>query len=51
VDRNTLPKEIYDNIKYIKQIIEEQDEYDIWRDGKLYLPRFNYLISDIKEGI
>jgi hypothetical protein len=49
ISGNPLPKEIYDNISLIKYIVEHQEEYDIWFNGKLDLPRFNLMISDIKE--
>jgi hypothetical protein len=49
IDVNPLPKEIYNNISLIKYIVKYQDEYDIWFNGKLDIPRFNLMISDIKE--
>ena len=49
ISNNPLPKEIHDNKDLIKYIIKYQEEYDIWFDGKLDIPRFNHMISDIKE--
>ena len=46
---NPLPKEIYTYQKYIKEIIKWQDDYNIWRDGKLDPFRFGELIKDILE--
>ena len=49
IDHNPLPKEIYQNKKLLKYIIKYQEEYDIWFDGNLDIPRFNSMIQDIKE--
>jgi hypothetical protein len=49
IDSNPLPKEIYQNKKLLKYIIKYQEEYDIWFDGNLDIPRFNSMIQDIKE--
>jgi hypothetical protein len=46
---NLLPMEIYKNESLIKYIVKYQEEYEIWFNGKLDLPRFNHMISDIKE--
>ena len=46
---NPLPKEIYTYQKYIKEIIKWQDDYNIWRDGKLDPFRFGELIKDIED--
>ena len=46
---NLLPIEIYKNESLIKYIVKYQEEYDIWFNGKLDIPRFNLMISDIKE--
>ena len=46
---NPLPKEIYTYQKYIKEIIKWQDEYNIWRNGKLDEFRFGELIKDIED--
>ena len=48
---NPLPKEIYTYQKYIKEIIKWQDDYNIWRDGKLDPFRFGELIKDIEDDI
>ena len=46
---NPLPKEIYTYQKYIKEIIKWQDDYNIWRNGKLDPFRFGELIKDIED--
>jgi len=46
---NPLPKEIYTYVEYIKEIIKWQDDYNIWRNGKLDPFRFGELIKDILE--
>jgi len=46
---NPLPKEIYTYRKYIKEIIKWQDDYNIWRDGKIDPFRFGELIKDIED--
>ena len=48
-DNNPLPKEIYTYVEYIKEIIKWQDDYNIWRDGKLDPFRFGELIKDIED--
>ena len=48
---NPLPKLLYDNEKYIKEIIKWQDEYNIWRDGKLDEFRFGEMMIDIKNEV
>ena len=47
--RNPLPKLLYDNYKYIKEILKWQDEYNIWRNDKLDEFRFEEMMIDIKE--
>jgi hypothetical protein len=49
MEGNPLPKEILDNRHLIKYIIKYQEEYEIWFNGELDIPRFNLMISDIKE--
>ena len=45
---NPLPKEILSlSVFEIKKVIEEQDFYEIWRDGELFLPRWRELKIDI----
>ena len=46
---NPLPKLLYDNYKYIKEILKWQDEYNIWRNDKLDEFRFEEMMIDIKE--
>ena len=48
-DNNPLPKEIYTYVEYIKEIIKWQDDYNIWRNGKLDPFRFGELIKDIED--
>ena len=44
---NPLPKEILDNDDYIKYIINNQDDYSIWKaDGILDLYRFHDMMED-----
>jgi hypothetical protein len=50
-DGNPLPQGIYTYKGYIKEIIKWQDEYNIWRNGKLDEFRFNELIKDIENEI
>ena len=41
-----------DNIKFIKKIIEYQDDYSIWRsDGSLDEYRFNDMMEEIRNEI
>ena len=48
---NPLPQLIYDNYKYIKEIVKWQDEYNIWRGGKLDQFRFGEMMIDIKNEV
>ena len=48
---NPLPKLIKDNERYIKEIIKWQDEYNIWRGGKLDEFRFGEMMIDIKNEV
>ena len=48
---NFLPQLIYDNYKYIKEIVKWQDEYNIWRGGKLDQFRFGEMMIDIKNEV
>ena len=48
---NQLPQLIYDNYQYIEEIIKWQDEYNIWRGGKLDEFRFSEMMIDIKEEL
>ena len=48
-NNNHLPKEINSNYRHIKEIIKWQDEYNIWRNGKLDEFRFGELIKDIED--
>ena len=48
---NPLPQLIYDNYKYIKEIVKWQDEYNIWRGEKLDEFRFKEMMIDIKEEL
>ena len=48
---NFLPQLIYDNYKYIKEIVKWQDEYNIWRGEKLDEFRFKEMMIDIKEEL
>ena len=48
---NPLPQLIYDNKKYIKEIIKWQDEYNIWRNGTLDEFRFGEMMIDIKNEV
>ena len=49
--KNTLPQLIITNYKYIKEIIKWQDEYNIWRGGKLDKFRFEEMMIDIKNEV
>ena len=45
---NRLPREILNlTQEQLKKVIEEQDFYEIWRDGKLFLPRWKELKLDL----
>jgi hypothetical protein len=48
ISNNPLPKEIL-NLPQdkLKDVIFEQDFYEIWRDGKLFLPRWKELKLDL----
>ena len=46
---NPLPQLIKDNKEYIKEIVKWQDEYNIWRGGKLDKFRFEEMMIDIKN--
>ena len=46
-----LPQLIYDNYKYIKEVVKWQDEYNIWRNGKLDKFRFEEMMIDIKNEV
>ena len=49
---NLLPKLIYDNFVYMKEILKWQDEYNIWRnDGTLDEFRFGEMMIDIKNEV
>ena len=48
-DKNPLPQLIIDNYEYIDEIIKWQDEYNIWRNGKLDKFRFEEMMIDIKN--
>ena len=48
---NPFPQLIYDNYEYIKEIIKWQDEYNIWRGGKIDKFRFKEMMIDIKEEL
>lgn len=48
INSKKLPIEIRENYKFIKFILKWADDYDIWRDGKLYVPRFNELLRDVR---
>jgi len=52
-DNPTLPKEILDNIEYIKyinKIVKYQSDYNIWRrDGSLDRYRFSDMMKEILE--
>jgi hypothetical protein len=49
-DNPTLPKEIWDNYKYINKIIKYQNDYNIWRrDGSLDKYRFSDMMKEIME--
>ena len=50
-ENNPLPQLIYDNERYIKEIIKWQDEYNIWRGGKLDEFRFEEMMIDIKNEV
>lgn len=46
-----LPQEIRDEEDYIKDIINNQDEYNIWQtDGTLNYNRFYLMMDEIKNG-
>lgn len=50
-DINPLPQLLYDNNRYIKDIVKHQEEYVIWNsDGSLNEKRFNIMLEDIKNG-
>lgn len=45
---NPLPKEIYNNCRYIKGIVKYQNEYQIWNyNDTLNLPRFELMMEEI----
>ena len=48
---NPLPDEISTYEKYIKEIVKWQDDYNIWRNGKLDSFRFGELIKDIEDDL
>ena len=48
---NPLPQLIYDNYKYIKEVVKWQDEYNIWRNGNLDEFRFEEMMIDIKNEV
>ena len=48
---NPLPKLIKSNEEYLKEIIKWQDEYNIWRGGKLDQFRFGEMMIDIKNEV
>jgi hypothetical protein len=49
IDGNPLPKEILNLPKdKLKDVIFDQDFYEIWRDGKLFLPRWKELKIDLE---
>ena len=50
-DKNPLPQLIIDNYEYIDEIIKWQDEYNIWRNGKLDKFRFEEMMIDIKNEV
>jgi len=48
INNNPLPKEILNLPKdKLKDVIFEQDFYEIWRDGNLFLPRWKELKIDL----
>jgi hypothetical protein len=48
ISNNPLPKEILNLPKdKLKDVIFEQDFYEIWRDGNLFLPRWKELKIDL----
>lgn len=50
-DNNPLPQPIYDNERYIRGIIKNQDDYGIWNsDGSFNEKRFDMMIEYIKKG-
>ena len=49
---NPLPGEILRLTQKQRRILfEYQRIYGIWRDGKLFLPRFNILLEDMEDGV
>lgn len=50
LSQNDLPDEIYDNIDFIREIIEKQDDYQIWNsDGSFNKGRFKQLMIEIED--
>ena len=47
-DRNPLP-DIILNSKYLKQILLEGDDFYIWKNGKLDMSSFEYMIDIFKD--
>ena len=48
IDGNPLPKEILKlSHEQLKKVVYEQDFYEIWRDGKLFEPRWRELKLDL----
>ena len=48
INYNPLPEEILNlNLEKLKKVIYEQDFYEIWRDGKLFEPRWKELKIDL----
>lgn len=51
IDGNKFPDEIYNNKKYLKDIIKYQYEYGIWNyDDSLNLNRFKLMMEEIKSN-
>lgn len=47
---NNLPREIFDNYKFIKNIVNMQNDYDIWNpDGSIEQFRFKDMMLEVKE--
>ena len=48
ITKNPLPKEILNlSNDQLKKVVYEQDFYEIWRDGKLFEPRWKELKLDL----